>query len=467
MFRKKAIFIGILLAGCLLINGIGHAATINASSCSQSDVLSAINSSNTGDTVVIPSGTCSWSASVAVNKNIIVQGAGSGVGGTKLQRSSGSFFNSAGNPRITGIHFEASGTAENYIQIKGTGGWRINNCRIENTTTMSRVGVYVRFNSTDGQPVGLIDNNIFENCRVYVQSGLITAYNTLMDESSLLGTGNTVYIEDNVMDRTGYASVGGSGNVIDSQYGGSFVFRFNTVTNAHLEVHAPGGGNTPARGGRYWEIYGNSMSHPSSAWDRAIFIRGGTGVIFNNEITDAGFERNNIDLDIHNQRNDTCNGSSSADGNLGSKDNAGWPCRDQIGRATDSFLWQSGGSVPSQKSEPAYFWGNAGFDSAQIYSGDGSYIVQGRDYYEDDDIHMKSGVWADRPETCDEGDGYWATDLGEWNSNNAGNDGALYICNDSNRFVLYYTPYTYPHPLRQTSGGLEQLQPPKNLQIIN
>ena len=47
-----------------------------------------------------------------------------------------------------------------------------------------------------------------------------------------------------------------------------------------------------------------------------------------------------------------------------------------------------------------------------------------------------------------QGVGYEATDRGNWSLKQAGNDGQLYVCNDFNTFVLYYTPYAYPHPLR-------------------
>ena len=68
------------------------------------------------------------------------------------------------------------------------------------------------------------------------------------------------------------------------------------------------------------------------------------------------------------------------------------------------------------------------------------------------------GTWAARPGTCTEGVGYWATNQGEWNSESAGNDGALYVCNDSDVFVLYYTPYTYPHPLRDAAAPSNSIQ---------
>ena len=64
-----------------------------------------------------------------------------------------------------------------------------------------------------------------------------------------------------------------------------------------------------------------------------------------------------------------------------------------------------------------------------------------------------AGPIASRPTTCTTGVAYWATDEGEWDSTHAGPDGRLYKCTATNTWTLFYTPYTYPHPLR-TSGAL-------------
>jgi len=44
--------------------------------------------------------------------------------------------------------------------------------------------------------------------------------------------------------------------------------------------------------------------------------------------------------------------------------------------------------------------------------------------------------------------GYWATDQGSWNQSGSGGQGVLYKCTATNTWTLYYTPYTYPHPLQ-------------------
>lgn len=68
------------------------------------------------------------------------------------------------------------------------------------------------------------------------------------------------------------------------------------------------------------------------------------------------------------------------------------------------------------------------------------------------------GKLADRPTTCTPGVGYWAPDLGNWNSTNDARaayvlegityyQGVFYKCTAPNTWTLSYTPYTYPHPL--------------------
>ena len=66
------------------------------------------------------------------------------------------------------------------------------------------------------------------------------------------------------------------------------------------------------------------------------------------------------------------------------------------------------------------------------------------------------GRLADRPATCTPGVGYWATEqsCAGIEDANVGDhpaspiSGTLYQCTAPNTWTAYYTPYTYPHPLR-------------------
>ena len=70
------------------------------------------------------------------------------------------------------------------------------------------------------------------------------------------------------------------------------------------------------------------------------------------------------------------------------------------------------------------------------------------------------GTLSNQPATCKTGVGYWATDQGNWNQSGSGGQGQLYVCTATNTWTLYYTPYTYPHPLTGGSGPV----PPTGLQ---
>lgn len=80
------------------------------------------------------------------------------------------------------------------------------------------------------------------------------------------------------------------------------------------------------------------------------------------------------------------------------------------------------------------------------------------------------GTLANRPATCTTGVGYWATNQSCSNLSDMVGvapstpiSGTLYKCTAPNTWTAYYTPYTYPHPLR-TGGGVT-LSPP-TLKIV-
>lgn len=84
---------------------------------------------------------------------------------------------------------------------------------------------------------------------------------------------------------------------------------------------------------------------------------------------------------------------------------------------------------------------------------------------------MGCGTLANRPATCTPGVGYWATDqscsdltgmIGTAPAKPI--SGTLYKCTSPNTWTAYYTPYTYPHPLRSAGGALS---PPGGLKITN
>lgn len=432
----------------------------NAASCRVVDVSTAITASANGDTVTIP--TCegtdgTWESGITVTKNITIQGAG--YANTVITRNGTAFTLRETSTRLTGIGFSHSSLGP-LLLIAGGSGWRIDHCQFTNTGTSSLESIKTTGEGATTTPYGLIDNNDFVQGRVtlYV-AGSTAKARALWAEDTLFGSADTtglhtIYIEDN----TFYKTVANGGNVIDaSAYTGMYVARYNTVTGrTQFQVHSLQDANN--RGGKSWEIYGNSFSTSSYTW-AAMFIRSGTGFVFNNTIGNYG---NGIVFD--NIRSfqvvgaaGQCNGSSDWDGNELAN---GWPCRDQIGRGKDTSLWTTENPYPTQASQPAYLWSNikSGANvAATIHNSCGAWIVSGRDYYEPGATNgVRCGTLTAIPETCTTGQAYWATNqsctdmtgmVGKAPSTPI--SGSLYKCVDNAwEETASYTPYTYPHPLR-------------------
>jgi hypothetical protein len=340
-----------------------HGATINASSCALSAVQSAINAATNGDTVSVPTGTCTWSSQLSLpdTKKLTLQGAGI----DKTTVTGSVHFNKSGS-RVTGFTFNGNQT----MRSEGHG-FRFDH----NKVIFSRWGEGFYIAHLSGQPPvapphGLIDNNHFVNGRV-VSSGSQYMLSEGDQQHSLwtteldLGGATSVYIEDNTFTMT---DNGQSRNVIDGNYGGRYVFRYNTVVGMwYAEAHSPQEqGN---RGMRSWEIYGNTFNNNSNMNYYPYRIRGGTGLIFSNSIT-GNWTNNGIAFD--NVRSyassglggGMCNGSSGWDGN---SNQYGYPCRDQIGRSKDSPRWSH--NPPGKYTQslvPAYVWLNRTGSNAEL-----------------------------------------------------------------------------------------------------
>jgi hypothetical protein len=485
----------LLTAFCFLIScSISYAGT--AASCSQSDVQAAINAASSGDTVTVPAGSCIWATAVSIpnGKKITLQGAGKT---STLITGSTLYLNQSGS-RVTGFGF-----TDTEIVIDGDG-WRIdNNSLTPSAGWPALCYILVRGTRSNAHPTGLIDNNYFT--RIYI---MVLGYpgNGKVDDSAYLwslptglGTGdNVVYIENNTF--TTGLSDHAQNDCMDSNYGGRFVFRYNTLINTGTEAHGVQG--SANRSNPRWEYYNNSFTTAAAVYN-TIWTRGGTGVIFGNTISGPYSATGPI---FDNQTSErygdydcplsscsawpggyhaACDGNNPRDGNrTGQK---GYPCRDQVGRGQDDTEWHAGDAY-AQKLTPVYIWNNIKNGSEASAPAIASavqvppltcapsdttryllHIVKDRDFYYSSGVQTSTtspfngtsgvgyGTLANRPTTCTHvpvstgltsgdqtyaGVAYWATDTN-----------TLYKCTATNTWTAFYQPYTCPHPLAVGSGS--------------
>lgn len=402
--------------------------------------------------------------------------------------SVGAFSGSVSSPgvRISGLKFVSpEDEKRTALNIKGKG-WRVDNCIYESVLSESPgtgTALFVMANSQNVDvypPTGLIDNCAITNGKVVVTgAGSFAKEGAIWASSLPHGTENTVYIEDCVFNFTANPD-SYIGLAVDSNYSGSYVFRYNTLTHYDVLAHGLQAYNT--RGSRAWEIYGNSFCSKGIASLDMASVKAGTGFIFYNlETSDAADALNYLIRIVHERSTydigawGDCDGASIADGN--ETDEGGWLCRDQVGSGKDLSAWTDATQAsPAQASEPSYLWNNedesGAYPSANISAPTTTHVESDRDYYESaNGIQVSSsspfdgtsdtgwGTLLSRPSTCTTGVGYWATSQSGDLSASVGADptaeisGTFYKCTATNTWTEYYTPYTYPHPLRGGNLG--------------
>jgi hypothetical protein len=416
--RSLVFGVGVLVLWLCAARAFG-ASTIIAADCSPAAVRSAINRASTGDTVAVPAGTCDWGSTTVTipsAKSIVLKGAG--VDATTIKSSEGATTIRVGDDGVGGKSRVTGFTLAPGLVVVDGDGWRVDHMKISSP----RTGVFADGVFASGMrpgtpygPTGLVDHVTFIDTRVLVYGYpyMPVASASLWASPLGLGDGNAVYVEDSTF------TYHGQPNAMDCNYGGRYVFRHNTMSNSSIDAHSMHGWN---RACRRWEVYDNTIQLVDGRFFTPFFIRGGTGVIFNNTITGSwsepfisfdnvrSFERYTEWFPISVTAPGTCDGSSPWDGN---QQPNGWPCRDQIGRGGDDATWTGSSPYPPQSSVPAYLWNNTMNGqpaTVQIRNGTAAWIQRGRDYIE-----------------------------------NAGPKPG-------------YTPYPYPHPLAQ-SGRAAPLSP--------
>jgi hypothetical protein len=425
--------------------------------------------------------------------------------------------------RLAGITFQGGSGAVKYngfVQIGGSSqNIRFDHSHYDTTTyTPANNSAETRWTGCTG---GVVDHSIFDmdpdgvNNAVQAYNGgscyndSLGAGNGEWAQPTSLGSSSFLYMEDNVFN---------NGASDDCLYGGRFVSRFNTFNTTApaptVQTH-PTGSATQARGCRAWEVYNNQFDAAGdNLLSAAFFVSAGTGVVWGNTIPSSsaggGTGYTNFIQTHSMRRNDTtypqiatpigwgyCGTSFNGTGSpwdQNSNTSTGYHCLDQPGQGmgdlisgalpntidaiTEKAAW------PNDALEPIYEWmdnySSVPDNPSNLLSNfDPDTLFNNTDYYLwcnaasqsgctsfNGTVGVGSGPLESRPATCTTGVAYWATDQGNWNTSGSGGQGELFKCTATNTWTLFYTPYTYPHPLVTGSASASAPAAPVNLTAV-
>ncbi len=459
--RRNNWLVGLLALSCWFFLNSPRAvgATVNAASCSQSAVQTAVNNATAGDIVSVQAGSCTWASPVKISgKSLTLQGAG--IGQTNITASSSAFgITASATNFVTLSGFTVTGsTSGGVIQIDGTMfdvAFRVHDVRVVNANGR---GIFVE------RVFGLIDHVTLDSSGSGTQSFTMqgspdgnAAGTDPWTRPLALGTINAVYIEDSTVNWNA-----GADTVMDSYSGSRWVFRHNTV-NMNTTGEGFGGSHGTDSGDRWggtisFEIYSNTFTNTGGNTLRVGTFRGGTGVWYDNTYTGkfggltlmlyracdsldhgawsqctgtnyrivsgapSNFWKNTTSTgsgtfafcsgnrEKRCSSDSDCSGAGTCSTSFDGSGPGGYPCRNQPGIA------------PGQIVDPIYGWNN-GSKTVGTYNGGSScgagidtYMVSGRDY-------INNGT-TPKPG---------------------------------------YTPFVYPHPLQT---GATDPQPPTGLNAI-
>ena len=387
------------------------AATINAASCSTTDVSSAIAAAANGDTVQIPNGSCTWASGISTSKQITLQGAS--VNGVTITHGAGSAtllnlnIGSSNRTQIANLRFMPGTGTGVYVEINGVGltplmhdvYFNIPNFQLAHAVRWYVMGGVIwraTFESTE--PGGSESG-----CLVVKASGPAWTAPSTMGTLDTNGT-NNLYIEDSV-----FRNVGQCPDVDDL---GRVVVRHSQVIGSSGLTH----GTTSSSGGRQVELYDNTFTYPDTTrnLNRYFWYRAGSAVITRNSVQQiTGQMYGNKDSFVFVVENARRTGPAGCC--------TSYMCYHQPG---------SGGNGTSQISDPVYIWSNTGTGASDIGTNEGE------------------------PASC-------GTTYSTSNFFQVGRD---YFLNGDAK--PGYSSYTYPHPLTRGGSTSNALPAPSNLRAL-
>jgi len=303
----------IRIAKWLLIAGVlaafsspnARANTLNAPSCSQSDVQATVNSSSNGDTVVVPAGNCTWSSQVLVSgKALTIIGATTCDGTPTTQTTSCvdntiitltygpnsqtlivSNTSAANFVRLTGFTFidGTSGTSNGVIRFSngmhGSVSFRVDHIHLKSNSG----GVFINLSDS----YGLADHILVDetgttgmNPPIVIYGDYATRGYQNWNDPTNEGSNQAIYIEN----CTYNALHSGSEGFFDAYAGAKLVVRYNAINNSgNSGAHGTDSGNW--RSVLLQEIYNNTFTNNTGNSQAPMTVRGGILLMFNNTLT--------------------------------------------------------------------------------------------------------------------------------------------------------------------------------------
>jgi hypothetical protein len=371
-----------------------QAATINAASCSQANVASAIASASPGDTVQVPAGTCSWSGGLSIS-GIKLVGAGKSATGTVITAGMVTMTKHATQyTRVSGFRFTGTDT---HVSVSGSPSARA--YIIDNNYFYATLNDFINLDANGGL---LHHNDFFTPPSSAGGPDVMMIHpNEDWSQPTTFGTADTqgpngggernIYFEDNTFT-----------NVLetapDGDQGARIVIRHNAYIDSSIVFHSGSPNDTSMDGTRQFEVYNNTFQRVvcNNNVNKWLWARGGSGVIANNTMDAVST---------------SCFGSK-VEISLGIGCPVAYPVPHQIG--------QTSATPQNPPPLPMLIFGNTGAGTT-----DPKFISIG------------------------------ANDTGGGGSTGCSNPSAYvqvnrdyYLSNQWN-----WVPYTYPHPLQSLGGG--------------